>query len=104
VDTTLWLVGIRGVNDDLAPKELCIRKLSSVPPWQGENHNIAIATASSAVSALMRGPRVASRSLRLCGPRLLETKTSCPAFVNKRDRVPPIIPDPIMPIFIAVAG
>ncbi len=53
--------------------------------------------ASAAVAARARGPRSATRSARVSGPRLLLSTTSWPASTTSRARVLPMFPLPMRP-------
>src|SRR4051794_15201185 len=54
--------------------------------------------ASATVTAF--APVSAARSASVSGPRELATATSCPSAFRRRVRVPPILPAPMMPIFM----
>jgi hypothetical protein len=55
--------------------------------------------ASSTVAARAFPPMEETRDCKDSGPRELLTATSCPAFANSRAAVPPMFPDPMIPIF-----
>ena len=64
--------------------------------------SLRIRAASIAVAALPRGFNSASSSASEAGPRELLMATSWPAFTKRRAAVAPIMPAPMMPIFILV--
>src|SRR5688572_2090972 len=75
----------------------------------GDLHGTASSTmsahraASATVIARAFGPSSETSADSEDGPRELLTATSCPAFAKRRAVVAPIIPAPMMPIFMSVA-
>src|SRR3954468_761553 len=62
------------------------------------------AAASAAVAARARGPSSLTRSVRVSGPRLLLSTTSCPASTASRATVLPMFPLPMNPMVVTWAA
>src|SRR6185312_17457911 len=82
--------------------EQVLRKLGY--RWEGDRYDNDVDIPDNSTTPRVStavAPISSAKALTPSGPLEFATRTSCPAALNLRARVPPILPVPMIPIFIA---
>lgn len=97
----LFGVVVAGVDDGDTVGGLVHKPVRQVRDrLQGNRHDDDLGVARRVLDLDGVAPVSSASAVRVPGPREFATETSCPRAVSRRVRLPPMLPAPMMPIFM----